>query len=99
MNDEQRNYIEKLQKKREEFEQKSRKLYAAGSTKHSHAEISDWLKCFPCMIARKNQLEERKKMGLGSSKDYMKWRKANTITYDDKLRRARDNVYNFGRMI
>ena len=99
MNGEQQEYIRKLQEKRQIFERKARKLYAEGSTRHSHAEINDWLKCFHCMRARKNQLEERQKMGLGSSKDYMKWRKANTITYEDKLRRARDNVYKFGRII
>ena len=92
---EQVNYIEKLKKQREIFERKARTLLFEGATRHSHTELADYFKCFHCMIARKNQLEARHKMGLSNSRNYMRWRKRNTINYNDKLRRAQENIYKF----
>ena len=93
MNSEQEKYIARLLEKRDTFEKKMRTIYAEGSTKHSHAEIGDWIKCFHCMLARQNQTEAKKKLGVGNPKDYMKWIKNNTRIFDDKLRRARNNIY------
>ena len=95
MNSEQQQYIEKLKKQRAEFEAKMRMVYNEGDNKHSHAEIGDWLKCFPCMLARKNQLEAKHKIGMANPRDYMKWRRKNTVDYENRLRRARDNIYKF----
>lgn len=99
MNSEQQRYIKNLQKKREIFEKQARMMYGEGSTRHSHAEISDWIKCFHCMLARKQQLEARHKLGLSNPRDYMRWRKRNTIDYEVKLERARENVYKFNKPI
>ena len=95
INSEQEQFFHRLAKQREEFERKIRMVYNEGSTRHSHAEISDWIKCFPCMLARKNQIEARHKIGLDNSRSYMKWLKKNTRTYNDRLRRARENIYKF----
>mgnify|MGYP001594663859 CR=1 FL=1 len=95
MNLEQQQYIEKLTKQRANFEAKMRMVYNEGNTRHSHAEISDWLKCFHCMLARKNQMEAKRKIGMDNPRNYMKWRKRNTLGYDDRLRRAQENIYKF----
>ena len=95
MNSEQKQFFDKLAKQREAFERKMRTVYNEGNTKHSHAEISDWLKCFPCMLARKNQMEAKHKIGVDNPRSYMNWLKKNTTEYDDRLRRARENIYKF----
>lgn len=95
MSIEQVNYIENLKKQREIFERKVRTLYGEGATRHSHAELGDYFKCFHCMMQRRNQMEARNKMGLSNPRDYMKWRKKNSITYQDKLKRAQENIYKF----
>lgn len=95
MNLEQQQYIERLTKCREIFEHKARTLYGEGATRHSHAELGDYFKCFHCMIQRRNQMEARKKMGLDNSRTYARWRKTNTIDYETKLWRAQNNVYKF----
>lgn len=95
MNSEQQQYIENLKKQREVFERQARILYGEGATRHSHAEVGEYFKCFHCMMQRRNQLEARHKMGLSNSRKYMRWRKQNTINYNDKLRRAQENIYKF----
>ena len=92
---EQQRYIEKLLEQKRVFEKKALMLYGEGSNAHSHAEIGDWIKCFPCMLAKKKQVEARHKLGISNPRAYMKWRKRNTIDLDAKLRRARENVYKF----
>lgn len=95
MNSEQRQYIDKILQKQEEFRHKAREMYGAGSTRHSHAEIGDYFKCFHCMIQKRNQMEVRHKFGLSSGRKYLRWRKENSINLPTKLQRARDNIYKF----
>ena len=96
MNEEKRQYIGNLLKKREEFERKQREIFNAGQSKHSHAEIGDWLKCFPCMVRRKDQIETRHKMGLVDGGRYMKWRKKNMVDYDRRMYVANELDLRFG---
>ena len=93
---EKRAYIDNLAKKREAFEFNQKKIFNAGQGKHSHAEISDWLKCFPCMLRRKDQLEERQKLNLANSKKYLNWRKKNTTEYDRRMYVANELDLRFG---
>ena len=93
---EKRQYIDNLAKKREAFEHSQKAIFNAGQGKHSHAEISDWLKCFPCMLRRKDQLEERQKLNLANSKKYLNWRKKNTTEYDRRMYVANELDLRFG---
>lgn len=95
-NSERKAYLEKLAKKREEFEHKQRAIFNAGQSAHSHAEITDWLKCFPCAIRRKEQIAERQKLGLADPKKYHNWRKKNTAGYDHRVYVANELNLQFG---
>lgn len=95
-NSEKRAYIDRLAKKREAFEHNQKAIFNAGKSKHSHAEISDWLKCFPCMLQRRDQTAERQKIGLANSKKYLNWRKKNTTEYDRRMYVANELDLRFG---
>lgn len=93
---ERRAYLDRLNKKREAFEHNQREIFNAGQGPHSHAEISDWLKCFGCMVRRKDQLEQRHKLNLAGSKKYLNWRKKNTTEYDRRMYVANELDLQFG---
>ena len=50
-------------------------LIEAGSTKHSHGEVSEWAMCAYCQQRQWNRKELMRKLGFTSGAQYMAWRR------------------------
>ena len=46
----------------------------AGATKHSHGDLEEFAKCFPCQRKQHERAETMRKLGFTSGAQYMKWR-------------------------
>lgn len=63
----------KLVSENEIYQQKFKTLYSLLQSRHSHAEMSEWVNCFPCMQRYKEYKEMRSKMNLKESGKFLKW--------------------------
>lgn len=64
----------------------------AGATKHSHGEIGEWARCFPCQRKQNDRLLMMKSLGFKSKAHYMTWHRIHEQM--DSLKRDKLPKYN-----
>ena len=62
-------------KERENYKPIQKKLFGILQSTHSHAEVMDYAKCFPCQQRFQKYKEEKAKLGFVSTAQFLKWEK------------------------